>query len=399
MSKRLYYDDPYTTDFTTTIHETTEVDGRPAVVLEETYFYPEGGGQPADTGTIGDVKVKDVQVRKTDNVVLHLMDAPIAEGQADAHLDWHRRFDHMQQHTGQHILTQAFVQITKANTVGFHLSERTVTIDLDKGNLSSKKLDQVERLANEILFENRPVTARLYPLEQLPNTVRVRKIPDSMSTDGIRVIEVSAFDATACGGTHVAATGEVGLLKIINATPYKGGTRVNFACGWRAINDYNEKNHLMQQASVLLSAKHTDVPALIANLQADLKQKHNAFQAALAELAHHRARSLVTDTPIKNGIRLITLVDPELDAQLLASMLIEESATMVLIGQSGEKAHIIAARSEDIDHNMNQVLQAVFAELGGGRGGGRPNMVQGGGVEATAEQITAAFETATQALY
>lgn len=391
MSKRLYYDNAYATAFTSQIVEQTETNDQHAVVLAETYFYPEGGGQPADKGTLNEVAVIDVQSRRADNAVLHILDQPLQAGEVTASVDWKRRFDHMQQHTGQHILTQAFVQLHRANTVGFHLSERTLTIDLDMGDLSLKKLEQAEHLANDVLFENRPVTARLYPADELPDGVRVRKIPEAMSTDGVRVIEVQDFDYTACGGTHVAATGEIGVLKIVNVQPYKGGSRIDFACGWRALDDYSSKNRLMQQAGALLSAKYTEVPALIESLQTQLKEQHGQLQAALEELASFIAADLVAQTPIEDGIRVVPVIDPQVSSQMLASMLVAHPETISLIGQSGEKVHIIAACSIGLEHNMNTALQAVFAELGGGRGGGRPTMAQGGGVSATAEQIRAAF--------
>lgn len=398
MSDRLYYNDAYTTAFTTTVREQVEVNDTPAAILEQTYFYPEGGGQPADVGQVNQTAVVDVQVRKVDNAVLHILEQPLQSEQVQGEVDWIRRFDHMQQHTGQHILTQAFVQEASANTVGFHLSDRTLTIDLEKGDISIKKLDRVERLANQILFENRSVTARLYPAEALPDTVRVRKIPESMSTDGVRVIEVTEFDATACGGTHVSATGEIGVLKIIGTQPYKGGTRVDFACGWRAVADYQSKNLLMQKAGALLSAKYTDVPDLIASLQQDLKQKHNQLQATMAQLTAYRAQEIVNNTPIENNVRIVILVDPELDAQLLAAKLTEASQTIALLGRSGEKAHVIAARSGDLAQNMNPVLQSIFAELGGGRGGGRPTMAQGGGITASSEQLLNALQTVAKSL-
>ncbi|MEP6985437.1 MAG: alanyl-tRNA editing protein, partial [Chloroflexota bacterium] len=217
MTDRLYYSDSYATRFEATVLEETTHDSKCALVLDQTYFYPSSGGQPNDIGTINGLPVVDVVVRDEDAALLHIIDVPAPSllGQTVAcEVDWARRFDHMQQHTGQHILTQAFIQTAEAKTVSFHLSRESVTIDLDVNGLSDGQVDAAEKLANEVIQADKAVTATIRQIDD-QDGVRMRKMPKHIVTDGLRVVEIEGFDVTACGGTHVARTGEIGLIKII----------------------------------------------------------------------------------------------------------------------------------------------------------------------------------------
>ena len=218
MTERLYYSDAYLKTFEARVVDRLEIDGRPAVILDRTAFYPESGGQPSDRGALNGAAVVDVQTREADDEVLHLLSAPLAEEAVTGVVDHARRFDLMQQHTGQHILSQAFLHTAGAETVSFHLNpdpnEGALTIDLDKAALAPAELDQVEEYANTIVYENRPVIARFVNDEEL-QALPLRKPPKV--DKAIRIVEVQGFDWSACGGTHVARTGEVGMIKIVKA--------------------------------------------------------------------------------------------------------------------------------------------------------------------------------------
>ncbi len=400
MTQRLYYDDPYTTEFTARVVETLSVAGQPAVILDRTYFYPTGGGQPADRGSIDGVDVLDVAPREEDAAVLHVLAAPPDSVEVQCRIDWPRRFDHMQHHTGQHILTQAFVQVAEAHTVSFHLSEDSVTIDLDKPPMPPEVVAKVEDLANRVICEDRPVTQRLVDPSDTEG-VRMRRMPGHLLTDGLRVIEVEGFDQTACGGTHVARTGEIGLIKIVRLDRHADGTRVEFRCGGRALHDYREKNDILLGLAAQLTCGYWEIGGAIDRLRADLKETQRMLRANTARLIEAEAAHLLASAEVRDGVRVISAAFEDrdvADVRALASRLVETPGTLVLFGLAGEKSQLILARSADLPHNMNQPLQAALPHLGDARGGGRPDFTQGGGVPAGLDAVRAALDAAAKAL-
>lgn len=405
MTTRRYYDDSHTHAFDAQVVERLTWEDKPAVVLAETYFYPTGGGQPCDTGTLGGVAVVDVVTRPEDLAVVHVLAAELPDGDmVRADIDWARRFDHMQQHTGQHILTQALVQLCEAQTVGFHLSPDTVTIDLDRTDLSADQLAQAERLANTVIWENAPVSATIYQtVEELRAAgVRMRRLPDHIATDGLRVVEIGTFDATACGGTHVRATGEIGLLKIIRVEKRGDKLRVEFKCGGRALADHAQRLDVTQKLTAQLTVGLPDLPEKIARLQTDLTEAQRGKKAAVNKLIDSHAAELVAETPVTDGRRVIRLVSDLYDAndlRALAKKLTAHSGVIALLAAPGEKAQLMLARSADLDPlNLNPALKVALDALGGGRGGGTPDFVQGGGLPASPSQCEAALNAAAAAI-
>jgi alanyl-tRNA synthetase len=396
----MHYDDSYATRFSAVVVERLAVDGRPAVILDQTYFYPASGGQPADTGWINDVPVLDVFAREGDAAVVHVLANDMPEDAAACRIDWERRFDHMQHHTGQHILTQAFVQVAGANTVGFHLSPDSVTIDLDKINIPAEAVEQVEELANRVVWENRPVTARLVKADET-DRIRMRKMPGHLLTDGLRVIEVADFDLTACGGTHVACTGEIGIIKVLKLERRGDKTRVEFRCGGRALRDYRQKNAAVGAAVAALTCGVEEIEGAILALQEDVRGLTRSLKAAGGQLIAYEAERLLGETVETNGIRIVKRNferrEP-LDLKHLAMQLVEAPGVIALLGTSGEKAHLVFARSADLPHDMNALIRQAFAQLGAGRGGGQPALAQGGGVPADSVQIQAVLSAAEQSI-
>jgi len=407
MTKRLYYDDSHTHRFEANVIESLDWQGRPAVVLDETYFYPSGGGQPCDTGALNGVPVIEVITRPDDIAVIHVLSAAIPVTNAViAEIDWVRRFDHMQQHTGQHILTQALVQLFEANTVGFHLSTDTVTIDIDKIDLTPSQLSQAEHLANQVIWENQPIRAKIYQtVEDLRAAgVRMRRLPEHIATDGLRVVEIGTFDATACGGTHVSATGEIGLLKLIKTEKRGDKFRIEFKCGGRALSDYTTRVDVTNLLSASMTAGLVDLPDSVTRLQADLTEAQRARKAAFSKLIDAHAAELLSATPIaEDGRRVIQWVSDIYDLndlRTLAKTLVMTAGVVALLAiPSGEKTQLMLARSADLPAlNLNTPLKAALSVLGNGRGGGTPDFVQGGGVPATAAQCEAALSAAKSAL-
>jgi alanyl-tRNA synthetase len=400
MTSRLYYTDSYKREFSAEVIERTDIGKRPAVILNETYFYPTGGGQPHDLGAINGVPVMDVITRESDHQVLHILEKDVKEQDVLGQIDWSRRFDHMQQHTAQHMLTQAFVQVAQANTVSFHLGVDYVSIDLDTLNISADIIKQVENLVNQIIYENRPVEIKFIDRHNT-DSVRIRKIPERLQTDGLRVIEVKDFDATACGGTHVARTGEIGVVKVIRTEKRGDNTRVEFIAGNRALRDYRVKNAVIQRVAAQLNCGYWEIDQAVDRMQETLKQSYKDLKTLKKELIGYKADEMEKSARNDNGVRIIKaqLSDYEPDElRLLATRLIEPEKTIVLLGLSGDKSHFVFACSGDLPFNLNPSLQKAFDTLGGGRGGGRPDFVQGGGAPATEASVQSALDAAEQAL-
>jgi alanyl-tRNA synthetase len=377
---RQYYTDSYTRAFQARVTERAEVDGQPALALDATWFYPTGGGQPHDTGTINSVAVVNVVARASDKAVLHVLAAPVDGETAECAIHWPRRFDHMQQHTGQHILTQAIIQTSGAPTVGFHLSDDTVTIDLD-GALTLDGLTAAEDLANRIVWEDRPVTARLVGLDEAEG-VRVRRLPGELATDGLRVIDIDGFDQTACGGTHVARTGEIGLIKLVRADKRGDKTRLEFRCGGRALGDYRLKNAVINGLTADLTVGIEELRAAVGRLQDNLRETQRSLKAASGRLLEADAAELLATAEARGGARVVAQVLAGREAgelRQLAGLLTRQPGVIALLAApGGERASVVFARSEDVDADMNALLKGALATLNGGKGGGQPNLAQGG---------------------
>ncbi len=400
MSTRLYYYDSYTTQFTAQVVERLNVNGHPAVILDQTYFYPASGGQPSDLGSINGVSLLELQTRDEDGAVLHVLAEDIPGKTVNCQIDWARRFDHMQHHTGQHILTQAFVQIAGANTVGFHLSLESVTIDLDKTGLTPEILAQVEDLANQVVWENRRVEARLVE-EDAVSDIRIRKKPGHLLTDGLRVIEIEGFDKTACGGTHVSRTGEIGVIKVLKLERRGDKTRVEFRCGSRALLDYRQKNNIVNGIVADLTCRPDEVESGVVRLQDQVRDLTRSLKAANSQLIEYEAEHLLRQTADQSGIRIVKTTFENRDAgelKMLVNRLIEQPKVVALLGTNGEKAQLILGRSADLPYDMNTIIKQVLPQLGPARGGGQPALAQGGGVSASAEQVQAALDAAEKAL-
>ncbi len=377
-TERLYFHDAYLTRFTAAVIERLTWQGHPAVVLDRTAFYPEGGGQPADRGTLNGIRVLDVQTRTEDGAVVHILDGSLDAESVQGEIDWSRRYDHMQQHTAQHILSQAFIRVAEAETVGFHLGERYTTIDLDRGDLDAGEITRAEDLANQIVEDNREVRAYFVSADDLAR-LNVRRPPKVHGL--IRLVEVADFDLVACGGTHIARTGEVGLIAITRVERYKGGLRVTFLAGRRARADYARRRELLARVGELLTCGEEDLLARVERLLAEHRSLGTALREAQERLLDVEAEELwAAGQNVGNALVIIHVFDNQ-DVELvrkLAGMLRVREKAVVLFGWQGEdKGRFVFARSSDVPLHMGNILRAALAPYGG-RGGGRPEWAEGG---------------------
>jgi alanyl-tRNA synthetase len=400
MTERLYYSDSYLRTFEAQVIDRAEVNGRPAVILDRSAFYPEGGGQPSDRGTLNQVNVLDVITREADEAVLHVLAAEV-DDRVTGVVDGARRFDLMQQHTGQHILSQAFVQAANAETVSFHLNPDplagALTIDLNTAQLSPAQIDRAEELANTIVFENRPVAARIVTDSEL-QALPLRKPPrvDAL----IRIVQIEGFDWSACGGTHVARTGEVGLIKIVKIERRGAETRVEFRCGRRALHDYRRKNQLIMQLASDLTVGFWEVDQAIGRLRGDAKALRKQLSEADARLQQVEARELLESLEPCGDFGLIARTWPNRDMAYLkrvASLLVARPRTVAVLGSTGAALALVFARSQDLSIDLATLLKAAAAQLGG-KGGGSPDFAQAGGPAVNEEQLKATMEWAQQQL-
>ncbi|NDJ85651.1 MAG: alanyl-tRNA editing protein [Chloroflexi bacterium] len=397
MMNHLFYEDPYLDQFEAQIVEHTVVNSHPAVVLSQTAFYPTGGGQPHDMGTLNATPVIDV-VKRDDDAVLHILAAPLATEHVHGRINWRRRFDHMRHHTGQHILSRAFIEVAAAATIGFHVSDNSVTIDLDRRDLSEGDVDAAEDLANQIVAQNRPVTA-WFPDADTLTELPIRKISEKVSGP-VRVVDIEGFDVTACGGTHVAHTAEIGLIKVVRTEKIKGNyLRVEFVCGDRALMDYRHKNRLLLSLANDLTTAYDQIPEAFDKLRDENKSLKKSLRAVRQQLLAVEAETLLAaDGSQSPHNRLLTIArvyedyEPR-DLQQLAARLTEEPGVVALLGRFGDPAHFVFARSDDVGLDMVPHLHTAIEQLGSRRGGGRPELAQGGGVPASREAVQAAIDT------
>ena len=377
MTERLYLADPYLKTFRARVLEMRDFEGKPAAVLDRTAFYPEGGGQPGDRGTLGSVHVLDTQERA--GVVLHVLDQPIA-GEVEARLDWDRRFDHMQQHHGQHLLSAAFDK-AGAPTVSFHLGEKTCTIDLD-APIGKLDLRETERRTNESIWRNLPVVARDFSGEERAR-LSLRKEP----VKGDRVVLVEGVDASPCGGTHPSRTGEVGCVAILKSQRWgEGKARIEFACGNRAVKLLYEVNGVLNAAADALQCAPADLALSVARVAAESQARRkslDALQGELAGLEAARLRAKFGAAPV-----VIRLERGPTFARAVAQAISAEGGTALIASTEDGRGHLCFARPKGAGPAMGALLKEALAVIAG-KGGGSPEFAQGAGDNARLDDALA----------
>ena len=387
MTKRLYHQDSYLKEFKAKVLKKIKIDNQPAVVLDETAFYPTSGGQPYDVGVIQDVPV--VEVVEEGDEIIHILKEELKEeinSEVIGKIDWERRFDHMQQHLGQHILSGALIEIYGAETVSFHLGEKVCTLDIAKEKLTEEEVKKTEECANEIIFNNRPVKCYFLEGEEELKRLNLRKMPDRKGK--IRIIEVENFDLSACGGTHCRTTGEVGLIKITKWEKRGEKIRLEFICGWRAWGDYFWKNELIKNISNKLTIKDSELGEAIDRMLEEQKEIRKELKEFKEKLQEYEARNLINESSlVDDGIKIIKKVFEEKNFQEVMGLgqkiinLDDNVVVLAGIKNKGEGAKILFACSGGLNFDMNRLIKEAgkFIE---GRGGGTPNFAQAGGKKA-----------------
>ncbi len=407
-TERLYYQDSRLLEFDARVISLSELDdGQIAVTLDRTAFYPTGGGQPTDTGTLGDARVVDC-IDAEDEGVLHVIQGPAPEVGDSVHgkIDWPRRLDHLQQHTGQHILSAAFVQLFDAPTLSFRMLEHECEIDVALNNPTDERIKQAVDLANQVIWESRPISIRQVTSEEAA-ALPLRKEP---ARDGeLRLIEVADFDLTPCGGTHASSTGQVGVIAVRTWERAKGLTRIHFMAGVRALADYRKANQTGREVAELFSAGRDDSPALVTRLVEENKKLRRRIDELEQVASGVEAEELLRDSgatvrqdlsrETSDGIRIIAKVFDDRDAESLkhlALALIAHPGTVALLGsRDGDSGRLVFARSPDAIGDMNTLMRDACAVIDG-RGGGKPDMAQGGGKNF--EKLSEAIKVASERL-
>jgi alanyl-tRNA synthetase len=397
-TERLYYADSHLLEFEARVVSVSKtVDGRAAVSLDRTAFYPTGGGQPTDTGTLGGARVVEC-VDEEGGGVLHVCEGELpAEGALiEGRVDWPRRLDHIQQHTGQHILSQSFVELYGAQTRSFRMTEDACELDVELRDSSDERVERAVRRANEIVWGDRPVRVHLVTAEE---AARMPLRKDSARAGELRVIEIEGFDFSPCGGTHAHSTGEVGCVVARQWERAKGLVRVTFAAGVRALEDYARANRTARATAALFSVGRDEGAEAAARLQEENKHLQRRLRAAEELAARAEARELyeeaVSSEEDKNRPVVIARAFGGRDAESLrrlASALAAHARAVALLGSAeGGAARLVFARAPDVAVDMNALMREASRTLGG-RGGGRPDMAQGGGQQV--ERLTEALDAA-----
>jgi alanyl-tRNA synthetase len=369
-TKKLYYDDAYLLEFEAEVVERREHEGRPAVVLDRTAFYPESGGQPWDKGTLGGAEV--AAVLDLDGTILHVVAGAVPEGRVHGSVDRATRLDHMQQHTGQHVLSQAFWELLKGETLSFHMGPDVSTLEIGLKTLSDADFDRVEDRANAIVREDREVKAYFVPEERI-GEVPLRRPPKKHGL--LRVVEVDGFDYSACGGTHVRKTSEIGPIKVLGVEKIRGNLRFEFLCGGRALRDHRDKDRTVRRLAGAFSCAPGDVAAQVERLAVEHKALKKRARHLEERLAAFEAAEIVRTATDRFVSGLLGDKTPE-EARFLALNIIRNGEFYVVYGASSEsQGHLIAARSESLKTDLRQLAAIVGAVLPV-KGGGGPSLVE-----------------------
>jgi alanyl-tRNA synthetase len=403
MTDRLYYHDSFLYDFEAEVQEVQQ-NSRPALILDRTAFYPTSGGQVFDTGVISteDENLKVTEVADTeDGRIVHYLETPPKSLQPGTkvrgQIDATRRRDHMQQHTGQHVLSAAFVRLFNIPTVSFHMGDDYCSIDVDAPTLSKDQIEAAERLANEVILENRVVDIRFVTREEAGN-LGLRKLPPA-ERDELRLIHIRDFDISACGGTHVNQTGQIGCVLLRKTEKVRQGWRVEFVAGQRAVATAHRDFTTLMETAALFSAHIYDVPQQARKSLDEIRSLRKQFEQSQEELAEAQAAALLAETPESGGRKLVVRTFAERDMnslKLLAQKLTRGASNVIaLLATTSPQPSLVFAQTAGQPYDMGALLKQTMSKLGG-RGGGSKDMAQGGapsaaGIESAINEAAASL--------
>ena len=373
-TKRIYYDDAFARDFTASVEACDEKEGAWRAILSQTAFYPTSGGQPNDLGTLGEARVLDV-VDEGDEIV-HVVDKPI-QGIATGKIDWIRRFDHMQQHTGQHLVSAVALKEFGLETISFHLGEEICTIDVRGAEPSAKTLLATEKAVNEAIFEDRAVKVLYATLAELRG-LGVRKEVDREGT--LRAIEIEGIELQPCGGTHVARTGQIGTVQLRRCAKIRQDWRLEFLCGRRVVKAARADYETRKTAAEKLKCSTEEVVAMLDKALAERDASYKSAKERGEKLAAFEAEKIVRETPARtDGVRVVAQVFEGVEANyvlMLAPAIAAHEKTIALIARS-ECGHIFFGQGPGVGRDMNSLMKKVLEQVGG-KGGGTKDFARGG---------------------
>jgi alanyl-tRNA synthetase len=369
-TKRLYFDDPYQTQFEAAVLEKRNFAGKPAVILDQTLFYPESGGQPCDKGDINGISV--INVIEDKDKIIHVLDKDIDAEKIKGTIDWETRFDHMQQHSGQHILSQVFHRYLNGKTMSFHLGKEISTVEIDIRKISEEEVEKIEKLANDIVFENREIRVAFVP------DTRVDKIPlrkPPKKTGELRIVEIQDFDYTACGGTHPRRTGDIGLIKILKWERIRDNLRFEFVCGNRALKDYAMRTRVLRDVTNRFSSGESDLMDVVEKLFQDYKAQKKRNRQLQEKMSEYEAKEMINQA--ESRIIKKVFEDRSADeARQLALNIIRGSDHIVLFGlKLAERVHLVLACPEKTEVDLRELVSEISPIIEG-KGGGRPSLVE-----------------------
>jgi alanyl-tRNA synthetase len=390
VETKLFYQDSYIQSFTAkVVSQQQDVEGNWFVVLEKTAFYPTGGGQPYDTGTLNDIQV--VNVEEIEGEIRHYLERQLSNEAEEVFgtIDWNRRFDHMQQHAGQHILSAAFEEQFGFETVSFHLGKEVSTIDLSIENLMEQQAAVAEKLANQIILENRSIETKWLSVEEA-STYPLRK--KLSVTDDVRLVIIPDFDYNGCGGTHPHSTGQVGSLKILDWERQKKQVRIKFVCGSRVLSQLGQKQKVLMGLSPLLNAPEQDMISAVSKMVESAKERDRALEEAREQLLQYEAVDLLNQGLIMNEQLIISRVFQNRTIQELQKLarsitLLSAEAIVVLIAENEDRLQLVCAKGEAAEGSMKRLVGDLLPLISG-KGGGNDMSAQGGGAAIiTGEQM------------
>jgi len=377
--KKLYYENPYKTEFTAEIINVIEKENKYHVELNETYFYPEGGGQPGDTGYINGAPV--TYVYEDNDKIYHVVEVkPLKIHKVKCNINFNKRYDYMQQHLGQHILSACISDLFNATTIGFHLGINSASIDLDKA-VGANDIKDAQKKANDIVLGNIKVEV-LYPTNSELKKLSLKKIPVKAG-EKIRIVKIGDIDVNPCCGIHPSSTIEVQLIKVTNFEKYKTGIRIEFICGQRAVSDYDLKHKAIEKMSKLLSCNNATLLSVVERLSSELNNVLTENRALKAEVATYEVQNMLTGAAKIDDIRVLKCIYDNGDlkyANMLATKLVSSSKVIILFGvKSQDKANLLFMCSKDLKIiSMDSLLKDAITLIDG-KGGGNEFSAQGGG--------------------
>ncbi|MEH7253758.1 DHHA1 domain-containing protein, partial [Neobacillus niacini] len=354
-----------------------EDNGNDYIVLDQTAFYPTGGGQPHDEGTIENIKV--VNVEEVEGEIRHYLESELDDIDSTVHgvINWDRRFDHMQQHAGQHILSAAFETLFKHKTVGFHLGNEILTIDLETENLTEIEAEKAEQMANKIILENRIIDVKWVSEEEL-SRYPLRK--ETKVKEDIRLVIIPDFDYNGCGGTHPKATGEVQAIKILEWEKQKKKTRVQFVCGNRVIKQLSQKNKVLIELTKLLNSPEKEMPKSVTRLLENSKNTEKELEQTLEKVLYFEARSLLKNSTEEKIVSEVFQNRTIQELQKLARIILteDEKAIVLFVSQNENRLQLVGARGSADCVSMKRIIGDALTLIKG-KGGGSDSFAQGGG--------------------